>query len=224
VGSAVSHRRARGTNGVAKPTKLATPSINHLNTKSSQFFRTSITNILFLFTRICGITRRQNVSKGNQNSSPNTDQVGDRSDTLHCFPDHHDPHSSGASWVLATVLASSCPLLLNGTGLWITPFHWKNKQPVTHQLYPELAVVRDGTVIMLSGFMISESLLPFMGISLPRNFAWRSLHDLSANLFLVVLGLHTALHWSWIVESFKRYIFQPIGRIFSSRSGKDITA
>jgi len=82
----------------------------------------------------------------------------------------------------------------------------------------------DGTVIMLSGFMISESLLPFLGISLPRNFAWRSLHDLSANLFLVLLGLHTALHWNWIVESFKRYILQPIGRIFSSRSRKDIAA
>ena len=29
----------------------------------------------------------------------------------------------------------------------------------------------DGTVIMLSGFMISESLMPYLGIQLPRNFA-----------------------------------------------------
>jgi hypothetical protein len=81
-----------------------------------------------------------------------------------------------------------------------------------------------GTVIMLSGFMISESLLPSLGFSLPRNFAWRSWHDLSANLFLILLGLHTALHWSWIVDAFKRYIFKPIGRIFSTRSRKDIPA
>jgi hypothetical protein len=82
----------------------------------------------------------------------------------------------------------------------------------------------DGTVIMLSGFMISESLLPTLGINLPRNFAWRSLHDLSANLFLALLGFHTALHWSWIVDAFKRYVFQPIGRIYSSRSRKDVAA
>jgi len=82
----------------------------------------------------------------------------------------------------------------------------------------------DGAVIMLSGFMISEVVVPFLGLSLPRNFAWRSLHDLSANLFLLLLGLHTALHWNWVAEVFKRYVFQPLGRIFSSSSRKDIIA
>lgn len=82
----------------------------------------------------------------------------------------------------------------------------------------------DGTVIMLSGFMISESLLPSLGITLPHNFTWRSLHDLSANLFLLLLGLHTALHWNWIVDAFKRYALQPIGQILSAKSRKDIAA
>jgi uncharacterized protein DUF4405 len=82
----------------------------------------------------------------------------------------------------------------------------------------------DGTVIMLSGFMISESLMPYLGIQLPRNFAWRGLHELSTNLFLVLLGLHTALHWSWVVETFKRYVFQPIFRIVSIHPDKDISA
>ncbi len=82
----------------------------------------------------------------------------------------------------------------------------------------------DGTVIMLSGFMISEAVLPSLGISLPRNFAWRSLHDLSANLFLLLLGLHTALHWNWVVDALQRYVFQPIGRVFSSGARKDLVA
>ncbi len=77
---------------------------------------------------------------------------------------------------------------------------------------------------MLSGFMISKSLLPALGIQLPRSFAWRSLHDMSANLFLVLLGLHAALHWSRIVDTFKCYVFQPIGRLFSNRSRKDMAA
>lgn len=80
----------------------------------------------------------------------------------------------------------------------------------------------DGTLIMLSGFMISESLLPSLGIRLPQGFVWRRLHDMSANIFLPILGLHTALHWNWIVDAFKRYIVQPIGKAFTSRSRKDI--
>ena len=82
----------------------------------------------------------------------------------------------------------------------------------------------DGTIIMLSGFMISESLMPYFGIQLPRNFAWRGLHELSTNLFIVLLGLHTALHWSWVVDAFKRYVFQPIFRLFPSNRNKDIPA
>jgi hypothetical protein len=82
----------------------------------------------------------------------------------------------------------------------------------------------DGTVIMLSGFMISESLMPYLGIQLPRNFAWRGLHEFSTNLFILLLGLHTALHWGWVVDTFKRYVFQPIFHLFPSNPDKDIPA
>jgi hypothetical protein len=76
---------------------------------------------------------------------------------------------------------------------------------------------------MLSGFMISEAFMPSLGISLPQNFAWRSLHDMSANLFLLLLGTHTALHWGWIVDAFKRYVFQPVTKLFSVNKEKDVT-
>ena len=52
--------------------------------------------------------------------------------------------------------------------------------------------------------MISEVAMPALGINLGRSFEWRSLHDLSANLFLVLLGLHTALHWDWVINTFRR--------------------
>ncbi len=81
----------------------------------------------------------------------------------------------------------------------------------------------DGTVIMLSGFMISESLMPYLGIHLPRNFAWRGLHEFSTNLFILLLGLHTALHWGWVVDAFNRYVFHPVSRIFISNPDKDLT-
>jgi hypothetical protein len=62
----------------------------------------------------------------------------------------------------------------------------------------------DGILIMLSGIMISESAMPTLGIVLPMNFAWRRLHDISANLALLIMGLHLAMHWNWIVTTFKR--------------------
>ena len=82
----------------------------------------------------------------------------------------------------------------------------------------------DGTLLIVSGVLISEVAMPFFGIKLPEGFAWRRLHDMSANLGLLMLGLHTALHWSWIVNTFSRYLAQPVLRLFSAKSKKDATA
>ena len=79
----------------------------------------------------------------------------------------------------------------------------------------------DGTLLIVSGVMISEVAIPFLGVRLPEGFAWRRLHDMSANLGLLMLGLHTALHWSWIVNTFSRYLVQPAARLFTAKSKKD---
>ncbi len=52
----------------------------------------------------------------------------------------------------------------------------------------------DGILIMLSGIMISETVVPALGLTLPMNFAWRGLHDLSANISMILMGLHITLH------------------------------
>ncbi len=141
-----------------------------------------------------------------------------------------DPRSSGITvheWLATSLLAViTVHLLLSWD--WIMQITRRfigkiNNQSRTNYILNWLLFI-DGTVIMLSGFMISQSLLPFLGISLPRNFEWRGLHNLSANLFLVLLGLHTALHWGWVVEAFKRYVFQPLGRLLPSNSKKDVVA
>jgi hypothetical protein len=64
----------------------------------------------------------------------------------------------------------------------------------------------DITTIIFSGLMISESALPVLGITLPRSGNWRMLHTLSADLFLVLVGLHIALHWQWIAGMVKRLL------------------
>ena len=64
----------------------------------------------------------------------------------------------------------------------------------------------DITTIILSGLMISESALPALGIALSHSGSWRMLHTLSADLFLILVGLHIALHWQWIASMVKRLL------------------
>lgn len=65
-----------------------------------------------------------------------------------------------------------------------------------------------GIMIVLSGLMISKTVVPFFGLSLPENISWKQLHELSTNITMVLMGLHVAVHWSWIVNMFKR-LFTP---------------
>lgn len=67
----------------------------------------------------------------------------------------------------------------------------------------------DGVVIMVSGIMISRVAIPALGLDLVLGPGWYKLHDLSTNVALLLLGLHTALHWSWIVSTINRYVFAP---------------
>ena len=66
------------------------------------------------------------------------------------------------------------------------------------------------TAAMLSGIMISKSVLATFGIVLDAGQAWRGIHSLSANLSLLLVGLHFAMHWKWIVNSVQRYIIVPV--------------
>ncbi len=67
------------------------------------------------------------------------------------------------------------------------------------------------TTVILSGFLISRSVLPALGLPEARNFFWRRIHDASANLTLVIVAVHVGLHWDWIVNTAKR-IFGRLGR------------
>jgi hypothetical protein len=65
-------------------------------------------------------------------------------------------------------------------------------------------------IVFLSGLMISRNVMQTLGIRLPASPAWREFHSLSANLALLLTGLHFAMHWKWIVSATKRYVLAPI--------------
>lgn len=138
-----------------------------------------------------------------------------------------DPRSSGISvheWLAISIIAVLVVhLLLNWDWITQTTRRLLGKMGMQARLNYILnwLLFLDGTLIMASGIMISQVAMPMLGIHLPRSFSWRGLHSLSTNLFLVLLGFHTALHWTWVVNSFSRYVFQPIARLFTAKKQKD---
>jgi hypothetical protein len=70
------------------------------------------------------------------------------------------------------------------------------------------------TLIIFSGIMISKIVLSTFGLSGSHDAIWRWLHTSATNAALVIVGLHVALHWKWIVGTIKRYAWQPLfGRL-----------
>ena len=39
---------------------------------------------------------------------------------------------------------------------------------------------------------------------------WRGLHTLSADAFIILVGLHVGLHWQWVVTNVKYYVLEPL--------------
>jgi len=67
-----------------------------------------------------------------------------------------------------------------------------------------LALFLDVTAILVSGLAISRAALPELAEWMPRSALWLPLHDLSAKVFLALVGLHLALHWDWLVTTLRR--------------------
>jgi hypothetical protein len=71
--------------------------------------------------------------------------------------------------------------------------------------------------VMLSGLMISRTVLALIGIASARNSLWNPIHNLSANAVVLLAGLHFATHWSWVVAMTQRHLLSPIAAIFTAR-------
>lgn len=74
---------------------------------------------------------------------------------------------------------------------------------------------------LLSGVMISQTIMSLIGWTVQRSPTWRTLHNQSANLSLILLAVHLALHWDWVVSTVKRTLITPVSDLLN-RSGKQI--
>ncbi len=60
------------------------------------------------------------------------------------------------------------------------------------------------TVTIATGIMISREALPFFGLTIARDRALELLHHQASDVTVALLGLHVAIHWSWIVGMIRR--------------------
>ena len=69
-----------------------------------------------------------------------------------------------------------------------------------------VALFIDMVIVIFTGILISEHVLLLLGITTARGGVWRGLHDASANIAVLLVGLHLALNWQWVVTAFRRYV------------------
>lgn len=80
------------------------------------------------------------------------------------------------------------------------------------------------TSIMMSGIMMSRAILPALGLRLGESPVWRVLHSLSADAGILLVGLHFALNWKWVVTMIGRYIVAPVAALFRKPASEPINA
>ncbi len=109
-------------------------------------------------------------------------------------------------------------------------FHWKWLVKVTTEFFKKffhqsrLNYVVDMlffvamTAVMLSGLMISKDIMSLLGIQLDVSRSWKTIHNLASDASIILLGIHFALHWKWVVTNIGHYIVNPIRNLFQPQA------
>jgi hypothetical protein len=75
---------------------------------------------------------------------------------------------------------------------------------------------------MVSGVMISQVVAPVLGVQLTPTTIWVNVHAWSADLAIVLLLVHTALHWRWIYRCTLNFAGRVAGERRAARCPEDV--
>ena len=67
-------------------------------------------------------------------------------------------------------------------------------------------------IAIVSGVLISQEALPWMGFNVTGSYTWRGIHSFSALFVLIIIGAHLAMQWQWIVRTVRRVAGMPAQR------------
>ena len=77
------------------------------------------------------------------------------------------------------------------------------------------------TGVSFSGILISKDVLNIFGIQLNASQAWRMIHSATADATVILLGVHIALHWKWILNNLSRYVVSPVRAMLASSPSRE---
>ncbi|HNK64355.1 MAG TPA: DUF4405 domain-containing protein [Anaerolineales bacterium] len=127
-----------------------------------------------------------------------------------------EPHSTGTPLHEWLTLSAFSVLIVHFLFHWewflrTTTKFFQNLFHISRLNYVLAIVVFVGFItIITSGLMISESVSPTIGLYLDAGRGWGKIHELAANLTLLAVALHFALHWDWIRNTFVKIILDPL--------------
>lgn len=67
--------------------------------------------------------------------------------------------------------------------------------------------------ITISGLLISEAALPFLGIDVTATPFWFWVHVSSVGWVIALTAIHIAMNWRWIVHATERLVLAPLRRL-----------
>jgi len=70
-----------------------------------------------------------------------------------------------------------------------------------------VTLLMDMAILTVSGIVLSRSLGFQMSLSNTIFLTWQTIHALSAQFSLILIGLHIGLHWRWIITNVRKYFF-----------------
>ena len=73
-----------------------------------------------------------------------------------------------------------------------------------------LALFITTTIAIASGLMISVVALPYFGLRVLPTLFLHLVHLVSADMLLIVVGLHLGLNWKWVSAAIRKQIVAPL--------------
>ncbi len=80
--------------------------------------------------------------------------------------------------------------------------------------FVDLGIFIGFITIIFSGLMISEIVMPLVGLRGTGGMFWKQLHYQATDITLYLAAIHLALHWRWIKSVFTRYLVNPVVNLF----------
>lgn len=79
------------------------------------------------------------------------------------------------------------------------------------------------TTTLVSGLMVSESILPLVGLQAVGGRFWHWLHTFAADGVFWLVAVHIALHWQWLANAIQRHMIAPLRQRTGRGAGQPAT-